>query len=114
MAMVYKYGKMEQNIEALGRTIRHMVKVHFGTQMEIFMKESSVTINQMDMEYFIASMAQYMKVSGLMISSTDQDRLTGQTAQATSATIRKVGDMALELTSGLMAIRIAVSGLITQ
>jgi len=113
MAMVYKSGKMEPNIEALGRITRHMEKEHFGMRMETFMKENSVTINQMDMEYFIASMAQFMKVSGLMIFSTDRDRLTGQTAQATSATIMKVGDMALEPISGLMAIRIAESGLIT-
>ena len=64
MALEYRFGKMEQNIEACGRIIERMEKEHSGMQMEITMKGSSKTINPTAMESTLALMAQCTKVYG--------------------------------------------------
>ena len=60
--MVYKYGKMVQNMKENGKIMKLTEKENFIMQMGIIMKDNGPEIKQMGTEYICMPTVLYIKV----------------------------------------------------
>ena len=107
---VYRSGKTVPSTKASGTTIKRMARERSGTQMVITTKANSETIKATDTVCFIAQTEPYMKESGRTTFSTAKARLTGPTAAATWAIIKRAAEMGSAHTNGATATSTAGSG----
>ena len=111
MVMESKYGLMEPNTKDSGKITKLKEKELFGMQREMFMTESSKMTKLTDMEFTRMSMAHGMKVIGKMICKKVMVKKYGVTAPSTLVTIKKVKNITMVFTNGLMVLSTRETGM---
>lgn len=114
MAMVFKFGQMEQNMKVNGLTTKLKARVYFGMQRVMFMMVNSEMIKQMALESTLMLTVPDMKAIGKMICKKVMEAKSGVIMLAIQEPIKKGRSMAMVHITGLIYLSMKETGLRTK
>jgi len=112
--MAFKFGQMEQNTKATGRTTKLMATVSFGTCMATNTKENGNETRLMAMESTLTATGLPTKVTGATICNTVEALSSGTITQSMKASTREEKSTAKERTPGKMVLNTPENGMKTE
>ena len=110
MAMVYKFGLMEQNMKDNGLKVKPMDRENLSMQMVMYIKENGKMIKLMDMEYILIVMEPNIRDTGEMIYKMDMGNKLGWTEAYMKVYTKMERNMGLVDINGLMVVYTKAAG----
>lgn len=108
--MVYKFGRMEQNMKGNGLKVKPMEKENLSMQMVMYIKGNGKMIKQMDMEYILIVMEPNIRDTGEMIYKMEMGNRLGSTKAYMKVYIKMERSMGLVDINGQMVVYTKAAG----